>query len=393
MKLIERQLVEGTDPPVYIGKREYRDKQGVRKPTTTYFCEYCIHGQPVQRGLKTPSKQLAIRRVHEILSRIDRGEGQAVRARAEIPEIGRAYLEMQRGRNCAPTTYTKYKHGVVSWAAWAAVHFRRPAALFTEQHFWQWHQTLINDGYSEKTRYDRAILIKQVFKWAARVRLIPSNPLGACSLPEPTSTEQPCFTADQVARLITGADDHESAMYAVMAYAGLRFGEMRDLYWSAVAMPPDEPGFITVSRGGSNGTTKGRRTRRIPLHPELRKILEKLPRAGERIFYSRPSRKYPDGGHRVGESHLLKSLKRLCRRLGFAAPDQYKLHTFRHAFASMCAKTNVAYKYALEWMGHRSSEILDLYYTQFDDHAAAAIQTIQYVQRQPADGGGPTVSN
>ena len=72
------------------------------------------------------------------------------------------------------------------------------------------------------------------------------------------------------------------------------------------------------------------------------------------------------------------SLKRLCRRCGFADPDQYKLHTFRHAFASMCARNNISYKYALEWMGHKSSEILDLYYKMFDDVAEQAIRTITY---------------
>lgn len=304
MKLIERQLVEGTDPRIYIGKREYAGKGGKRKVTGPYHCEYCIHGRPVQQALKTPNKQLAIRRVHEIISRIDRGERHEVRARIEFPEMGRAYLEMQCGRNCAPTTYTKYKHTVVSWAAWSAVHFGRPAALYTEQHFWRWHQALIDDGYSEKTRYDRAVIIKQVFKWAAKVRLIPSNPLDRCSLSEPTPTEQPCFTPEQVSRILAGADEHESAMYAVMAFAGLRFGEMRDLYWSAIAMPPNEPGLLTISRGGSNGTTKSRRTRRIPLHPELRKTLEKMPRTAERLFYSRPSRHYPNGDHRGGESQF-----------------------------------------------------------------------------------------
>ena len=77
------------------------------------------------------------------------------------------------------------------------------------------------------------------------------------------------------------------------------------------------------------------------------------------------------------------SLKRLCRRLGFDNPHQYKLHTFRHTFASMLARNQVSHKYALEFMGHRSSEILDLYYTQFDDTAVEAINTINYV-RAPA---------
>jgi integrase len=71
-------------------------------------------------------------------------------------------------------------------------------------------------------------------------------------------------------------------------------------------------------------------------------------------------------------------LKQLCAKLKFANPRQYKLHTFRHAFASMCARNNTSYKYALQFMGHKNSEILDLYYTMYDDTAAEAIRTIDY---------------
>src|SRR4051812_43109952 len=83
----------------------------------------------------------------------------------------------------------------------------------------------------------------------------------------------------------------------------------------------------------------------------------------------------------LNQSTWLKRLKQLCAQCGFANPNQYKLHTFRHAFASMCARTNVAYKYALSWLGHSSSEILDLYYKQFDDVADEAMRTINYISK------------
>src|SRR5204863_1429530 len=102
------------------------------------------------------------------------------------------------------------------------------------------------------------------------------------------------------------------------------------------------------------------------------------PRSGELVFYSPRSKRHPDGGRPLNQSTWLKHLKQVCARCGFENPDQYKLHTFRHAFASMCARNNVAYKYALEWLGHSSSEILDLYYREFDDVSHAAMRTIAY---------------
>ena len=59
-----------------------------------------------------------------------------------------------------------------------------------------------------------------------------------------------------------------------------------------------------------------------------------------------------------------------------ANPDSYKLHSFRHHFASMCANHQVAYKKALAWLGHRSSDILDLYYHLNDAESQSAMASL-----------------
>ena len=187
--------------------------------------------------------------------------------------------------------------------------------------------------------------------------------------------------AGQTATLLEKADAHLKPLVATLAYAGLRFGEARDLFWTDLVLDNDSPGFIVVRRGGSSGkTTKGRRQRRIPINVELRRILDSMPRPFDRIFTALPSPKHPSGGAPLNERRSLVALKRLCKRCGFANHKQYKLHTFRHTFASMCARNNVSYKYALDWMGHRSSDILDLYYCMFDADAHAAMKTLVYPQ-------------
>lgn len=66
------------------------------------------------------------------------------------------------------------------------------------------------------------------------------------------------------------------------------------------------------------------------------------------------------------------------RQCGFQNPQQYKVHTFRHFFASYCAQQNLSYKYVLEWMGHSSSAILDMYFTMNDRHALAAMNGVSF---------------
>ena len=284
----------------------------------------------------------------------------------------------------APTTLTKYRlviNNLLDWADGGDV----PASRFSEDHFWKFAKHMRQIGLADKTVYDRLTIVKQMFKSALRRQLIAANSLAGLSMSKPAPTVQPCFTPAQVAAMLAEADVHLQPILATMAYTGLRFGEVRDLQWGDLDLNHGRYGVIMVRRGGSSGTTKTKRVRMITIHPALREILDGLTPHTERIFSARPSRKHPNGDGPLNERRLLMSLKRLCRRCGFHDPNKYKLHTFRHTFASMCARNNVSYKYALDWMGHRNSDILDLYYTAFDDTAEAAMRTIEYSEPTVAD--------
>jgi integrase len=239
------------------------------------------------------------------------------------------------------------------------------------------------EGWTAKTVYDRSVIIKQLFKWGAKRKHIIENTLAGETVEEPQPTQQPCFTPEQVSVLLDTADPHESAIFTMMAYAGLRIGEVQQLRWSDLQLNADGTGSMTIRRGGSSGDkTKGKRFRVVPIHSELRIVLDKLPRQFDLIFTARPSRKHPQGGGMISERRLLLSLKRLCARCKFHNPNQYKLHTFRHAFASMMARTNTAYKHALTLMGHKNSRVFDMYHSMFNDDAQKAIATINYPRKE-----------
>jgi integrase len=74
----------------------------------------------------------------------------------------------------------------------------------------------------------------------------------------------------------------------------------------------------------------------------------------------------------------VKTLKRLCEKCGFADARKFKLHSLRHTFASMLARTKTPIQYAQALMGHRNSGILALYYHVYDETAVEAINAIQY---------------
>jgi len=251
----------------------------------------------------------------------------------------------------------------------------------TEDEFWSFE---MERKLSDKTRYDRRVIVLQLTKWATeRAEVLQKNPLRHVKMQKPEWAPQPCFSPEQVEAMLGGAEPGMQDMIMVLAFTGVRFGELRELRWEDIDLNRGTYGFVTIRRGGANDRTKGRRSRRIPLHPEISAMFKARPRGDGRVFAAREL-----GGHgngRIVDTVFLRKLKRLCATCEFTDPNQYKTHTFRHFFASMLARENVSYKYALEFMGHRSSDILDLYYKMYDRDAERAILAIQLPgTQQPA---------
>ena len=382
MKFADRYPVEGPAPTIYIGRRIYKGKGGVSRASKRYYAEWCQDGRHRYEALGTPNKQVAIRRAHDICRRIDEGQTAPRAWKLSIEQLVSQYLQLKRDEGLAPKSLSKYENDLAHFRRWGAEAKVFSAVGFAATEFWRFSSWLTGQEYQPKTVYSRLVLVKQVFKWAWENKLLPEYTLLTSKLTEPLQSEQPCFTPEQVALLLEHADPLEAAIYATLAYAGLRIGEVRALKWRDVLLDVGAHGILVIRRGGSRNAPKNKKIRRIPIHARLRQYLLQLPRTHEHVFTARPSTRYPQGGRPISERRLLVALKRLCKRVGLENPEQYKLHTFRHTFASMCARNNVSYKYALTWMGHSSSEILDVYYEMYDDVAETAMSTIQYAPSQ-----------
>lgn len=364
---------------IYIKHRLYEGRNGSKRASKQWVAEYCVDAKQKHVALKTINKTAAIKKAHELHRKIQSNEV-VVQKKVEISDLVDQYMTFQHGQRRAPKTIEKYAFVLQKqFVPWCKDHHKIHADRFTPQDFWVYSKWLSDNGKSHKTIHDRQTIIKQVFKWAVvRAKLLTVDPLSGESLSEPTIRKQPCFEPEQVTILLAEADPHERIIYATLAYAGLRIGELQQLRWSCVRFDDKGGGIITVERGGSGETTKGKETRYIPIHEELRILMEKLPQDYDLVFTARPSKKFPNGGGMISERRLLLSLKRLCKRCKFNNPQQYKLHTFRHVFASMLARSNEGLKSALELMGHRNSRVFDVYYKMYMEDAKKAISTIKY---------------
>ena len=201
-----------------------------------------------------------------------------------------------------------------------------------------------------------------MFKHGWKYKLLPVYELSAAELPSAKPAPQPCPTTKEVESIVERLDGIYSDAIAVLAYTGLRVGELLQLQWGDVLLDKGELGMLHIRRGGSNGSTKTSRERFVPIHPRVRPVFDSLPPTDELVFPS------------LRDRTLLSKLKDGARRAGFAG--NIKVHSLRHHFASTCANSRIPYRMSLAWMGHSSSSILDLYYHLHDEDSEAAMKTV-----------------
>jgi hypothetical protein len=61
--------------------------------------------------------------------------------------------------------------------------------------------------------------------------------------------------------------------------------------------------------------------------------------------------------------------------IGFACG---RLHSFRHAFTSMCASAGVPERVLMKWLGHQSAEMVSHYYHLHDAEAQRQMRKLDF---------------
>ena len=362
MKLVNRERIEATN--VTIGRRIYYRNQR-RKVGRNYAAEYRdAIGTQICESLGTTSRAEARRKAVEIFNRLQDGRPKVVDTKLHLEQLFDDYFAVVKAKGVAPKTEWKYRTDLDKLKEFCRVQRIVLANRFGQEAFYNYRQWLEEQGYADKTIYGALILAKQVFKWAFQEGRLREYRLAKAKVPKATAGPQPCFTTDQVELIVANTEGLEKAALATLGYAGLRIGELEQLQWADVGLDRGDLGMFHIRRGGSKGTTKDKDHRFVPINPRIRPLLVALSRNNTLVFPG------------ITERKLLKRLKEICYQVGFTNPNKYKLHSFRHHFASLCANHRVAHRKALAWLGHSSSEILDLYYHLHDADSQSAMKSL-----------------
>ncbi|MBI4574711.1 MAG: site-specific integrase [Planctomycetes bacterium] len=206
-------------------------------------------------------------------------------------------------------------------------------------------------------------VIKTFTRWCVRMGHLPADPCARIQrlppLPKrpirflaPREADKLLAVCDEPAIAGNGATVHRTmplrAMSLVGLYAGLRLGEILSLRWEDVDL---KAGLLHVTVR-EDWKPKDRESRRIPLHPRLREVLEAMGRVGALVFST-------TNGTPYDESHVHRALVAAGRRTGLTGINFYLL---RHTFASWLVQAGQPIYSVSKLLGHASVTTTEHYY-------------------------------
>jgi integrase len=226
----------------------------------------------------------------------------------------------------------------------------------------RWQARLIAEGMKPGTVHKCRTFLSSVLRHAAEAEAIPANPLALVRAPRAEHREQVRPLAPvTVERVRLGLDVERAAIVSVLAYAGLRPGELRALRWGDV-----RERTILVQRGADpDGKAKATKTRAVrtvrllaPLAADLRewRMASGRPGDGALVFPGREGEAWTKDDWDVFRR---RGWGTACRRAGIdVVPRPYDL---RHSFASLLLAEGRTVHYVAAQLGHSPALTLSTY--------------------------------
>jgi site-specific recombinase XerD len=334
-----------------------------------WYANFQLDGKQERRALKTDSKKEARRRAIQIEAEIMLGTYQAAVKPAAIGEAVAAYMELLKTEQRRAKTLSRYQGILDRLERFAAE--RKVVKLdgVNLRFLDAYRARRVEYEAAPKTIYIESVVIRQVINFALSRSMLGTDPLKGLRLKKPKPAPQPCWTPEEVDKILQAAKEPERTKFLVLAETGMRVGELRWLTWDDVDFAN---GWIHI-RAKDDWQPKTGDRRAIPMKEKVKAALEKLPRHARWVFTANPSTKYPKGDHQISDRHLWKSLNRVLTRLKMVGHP----HTFRHAFISNALIRGTAEAIVRQWVGHVDRDVIKLYTHIVDKSSQAAMQRLE----------------
>lgn len=168
----------------------------------------------------------------------------------------------------------------------------------------------------------------------------------------------------------SGKGGHCADAIEFFSYAGTRLKEAARIYGRDCSFTKNE----IVIRGDPITGTKNWEIRRVPMIPEMRKLLERLKaERGETQFNDNPV---------LSVRKFNRSLSNACQKLRL---HHLTHHDLRHLFATRCIESGVDIPTVAKWLGHKDGGVLAMqtYGHLRDKHSEDMAQKVVFAESPP----------
>lgn len=342
-----------------------------------WCADFWRDGQHVRQSLKTRNKRVAFDRATTLAASLVDGSYHRPLPSVTIEEAADDYIEHLKTEDRAPKTIVKYRGIFEQFLVFLRTLDVTRMMQFTAAHFDK-YRAMRKAKRHAKTVYTESVVIKQLFGWAKRRKLILENPVDDIKLNKPKQEPKGGPSLQEIDAILACGNRKSQAMIATLAFTGMRSGEIQRLRVEDVDLTGNW--IQVVSRRG--GETKTRQSRKIPIHPRLRQILLALPRsAGPWFFTAEPSSKFPDGGHCICPKKLNDRFRTTLKTLKMPTGREngYVIHSLRHSFETICINAGIPQRVVDAWLGHTSDRSMGaVYYRLSDEESQRFMQQVPF---------------
>ena len=255
--------------------------------------------------------------------------------------------------------------------------------------------------YAYSTAYLELTLLKSVVGWLVEEGHLPTGSELIYPLRKPQGTDTYCYRPIEVSAMIAHCQAQPeltwlAELIVALVHTGLRIGELSNLRWSDIRLDQnlltvaDERSNRRKQHAGTCRTTKGRRSRIIPIHPELKRVLVAAHRHidGYVFHAQRGGRLRPRNVLQAFIDDVIEPLKARfptpADEIGFG---HGRLRSFRHFFCSQAFLGGASEGEIREWLGHADSKMVEHYRHLRSEDAQRKMEKIDFLHR-PDDRSG-----
>lgn len=376
---------EDTDRPVgRNGSIPVGEHVRIYRRGRTWHANYQAGGKQHRTSLGTSSKKAAEKKALRIDAELRTGIWRPATEVWTVDQAVAAYTAFLKAEDRAPKTLTKYAKVFERVVELAAARRVRDLSGVDHAFLDAYKQARAEAGAQLRTRYTEAVIVRQLVNFALVRKKLDGDPLQGYGLKKPRPTKQPCWTREQVLRILAASPPDVRPPFTLLAETGMRFGELAWLTWADVEL---DKGVLHI-RPKDAWRLKTGDERSVPLSAAARAALEALPQRWRWVVTMPPTAAVTSAGRQWTERRLLSALKQVLVKVGLEG----KLHTFRHTFVSHALLTRTPVSVVKKWVGHVDPRVIELYTHVHDEASTAAMQRLSeadpklQVRKESQDG-------